>query len=269
MKKSLKLSSLLIAGTLATSISAQATTLTMALRLDASEFTTAGVISSWSDISGNGHNATATGDASVVINELNGSSVVRFDGNDYFTVSDTYATGSAFIVAKYNSASFNGFDGLYTGDGSAGTEIYFSGTNSDTKLWGETALDKRYLNGALTEQANPGAFNLYSGVDSTPQTLTGYNIGADRSSVFAAGRAWEGDIAEVIVYEEALSDFDRMGVEVYLDDKWGLGQDLSNTYGTGNYNTDLVALGVVAVPEPSSAALLGLGGLALILRRRK
>lgn len=32
---------------------------------------------------------------------------------------------------------------------------------------------------------------------------------------------------------------------------------------------DAVAIQAVAVPEPSSAALLGLGGLALILRRRK
>ncbi len=33
--------------------------------------------------------------------------------------------------------------------------------------------------------------------------------------------------------------------------------------------TDKVQLNITAVPEPSSAALLGLGGLALILRRRK
>ena len=36
-----------------------------------------------------------------------------------------------------------------------------------------------------------------------------------------------------------------------------------------NANADLVTLETVAVPEPSSAALLGLAGLALILRRRK
>ena len=32
---------------------------------------------------------------------------------------------------------------------------------------------------------------------------------------------------------------------------------------------DRVVLDVVAIPEPSTTALLGLGGLALILRRRK
>ena len=49
------------------------------------------------------------------------------------------------------------------------------------------------------------------------------------------------------------------------------GEDLNlNSTGTGSgVAIDNVSLEVIAVPEPSSAALLGLGGLALILRRRK
>ena len=46
----------------------------------------------------------------------------------------------------------------------------------------------------------------------------------------------------------------------------------SRTAPTTNSNdgyVDLVSFSTTAVPEPSSAALLGLGGLALILRRRK
>ena len=40
--------------------------------------------------------------------------------------------------------------------------------------------------------------------------------------------------------------------------------------GSGNYSRfDDAVLSVVPVPEPSSSALLGLGGLALIMRRRK
>ena len=46
----------------------------------------------------------------------------------------------------------------------------------------------------------------------------------------------------------------------------GLGAGL---VGTVEYDADSMYLNVAAVPEPSSAALLGLGGLALILRRRK
>lgn len=39
--------------------------------------------------------------------------------------------------------------------------------------------------------------------------------------------------------------------------------------GTNDGYVDLVTFSTTVVPEPSSTALLGLGGLALILRRRK
>lgn len=222
------------------------TELTMVMRLDASKLTTAGDISTWADTSGNGYDATASSDPAVVLNAQNSLSVVRFDGNDYFTIPDTYVTGTAIAVAKYNNTTFNGWDGLYTGDGSAGSEIYWSGHNGTANLWGETSLTDRYFNGNLssTGLSDPSAFNLYSGVDSSPQSLTGYNVGADRSSTFAGSRAWEGDIAEIIVYQEALSAYDRKGVEVYLDEKWGLGLNLRTTYGPASFNEDPYALGL-------------------------
>ncbi|MGB2403625.1 MAG: hypothetical protein ACPIA7_09475, partial [Akkermansiaceae bacterium] len=98
---------------LATSMSSQAAS--MSLRLDASEFTTAGAITTWEDISHsqplvatttNNHDATNVGNPEVVLNAQNGLSVVRFDGNDYFTISDSFTAGSAFVVAQYNSSTF-------------------------------------------------------------------------------------------------------------------------------------------------------------------
>ena len=59
--------------------------------------------------------------------------------------------------------------------------------------------------------------------------------------------------------------------EVALGDA-SIGNDLDLAFsatGTGNYGVDHVEIDFVAVPEPSSTALLGLGGLALTLRRRK
>lgn len=62
------------------------------------------------------------------------------------------------------------------------------------------------------------------------------------------------------------------------DDNVSFGYQLNNTGNrvfTGSmefvqiHNTALSAAQITAIPEPSSAALLGLGGLALILRRRK
>jgi hypothetical protein len=36
-----------------------------------------------------------------------------------------------------------------------------------------------------------------------------------------SGRSWDGDIAEVILYSDALSDADRQTIENYLRAKWG------------------------------------------------
>lgn len=253
--------------------------ISMTLRLDASEFTTAGAITTWEDISHsvpnvatstNNHDATNVSDPEVVLNAQNGLAVVRLDSNDYFTIADSFTAGSAFVVAQYNFATFNGFDGLLSGNNTgSGSALYFAGNNGTDDLWFETSLNNRYFNGvAGTTDLSIDQMGLYSGTDSTPTSWNGYGVGADRPSLFGGGRSWEGDIAEVIIYEDTLSDFDRKGVEVYLDEKWGLGQNLAATYGEGTYNTDLYALSI-AVPEPSSTALLGLGGLALALRRRR
>jgi hypothetical protein len=267
-----KLSCLLITGTLTTILTSQAA---VVLRLDASEFDTAGgAIGTWSDSSGKGNDVTQAGGGfqpEVVLNAQNGLSVVRLDGvDDYMDSSTTsYTVGSVFSVASYAFASFpgggSGYKGLYGGDNSS-DGIYLTGATNSTN-WYTSELDSQYLNGgsSTTALTAANAFNLYSGTDSTPATLNGHSIGHDRGD---PNRSWAGDIAEIIVYDEALSEFDRQGVEVYLDEKWGLGQNLATTYGTGNYNTDLVGLSLV--PEPGTYALLaGLTGLVFVMVRRR
>ena len=74
--------------------------------------------------------------------------------------------------------------------------------------------------------------------------------------------------------------FKANGATLYTTD--GLGGDIYDTAakdllvnyqivtaGDGSITANVDNFGVVAVPEPSTTALLGLGGLALILRRRK
>ena len=73
----------------------------------------------------------------------------------------------------------------------------------------------------------------------------------------------DGLIGEIVVVNGQLSAADRAKMEGYYAWKW----DMVDTLPSGHtYKTDG---SIFAVPEPSSTALLGLGGLALILRRRK
>ena len=67
-----------------------------------------GLISSWSDLSGNGHDAVQVTDANkpiLVPSELNGHGVVRFDGSDdYFSGPNAGKMRAAYIIFRVSSA---------------------------------------------------------------------------------------------------------------------------------------------------------------------
>jgi hypothetical protein len=254
----------IVAGLLGILLSCAQANAAIVTRFDASGFTSAGAISTWSPLpSGLGNDVTqgvGGSQPTVVLGEQNGLSVVRFDGlDDHMDNSLTsYTVGSVFAVAYCDKTVFGNvvYDGLYGGDN--GTDaVYYTGTANSTDWYGDTVLDSMYLNGvsSTTALTTPSAFNLYSGTDSTPQLLGGHALATDRNN--PGNRQWDGDIAEVIVYDTALSEFDRQGVEVYLDEKWGLGLNLRSTYGDGNFNEDTFDLGLVPFFTLSSSTAAG------------
>ena len=100
-------------------------------------------------------------------------------------------------------------------------------------------------------------------------TLNGFQgIGlrrvSDNQYVLSAGRAANGAGWDQVTINQAALD-PYVGTGAYTLD---LIDDASGGWGWVAMDTVSIA-GVAAIPEPSSAALLGLGGLALILRRRK
>ncbi|MGB0775451.1 MAG: LamG-like jellyroll fold domain-containing protein, partial [Akkermansiaceae bacterium] len=88
----------------------------------------------------------------------------------------------------------------------------------------------------ITEQGAGTAVKVAEDVDTAPGGLQNFRLGANRG-------------------DDSFFRMDMANVKIYDDASVSL-------------NT-LLAEGPQLVPEPSSAALLGLGGLALILRRRK
>jgi len=74
----------------------------------------------------------------------------------------------------------------------------------------------------------------------------GYNVAGKEDR----DQAWQGNIAELVIFDRVLSDSEANEVGSYLQDKYGI---------TGAY----------AIPEPSSLGLLLLGGGAVLLLRRR
>jgi hypothetical protein len=241
-----------------------------ALWLDASQNVIvdgSGKVTSWGDRSGNNHHASVVGAGAVYQNSAIGANpALRFDGSStWYNLSGQVLTSQQFsIFAVVSDARLPG-DGTYR-------EVFsnWSGSNSWTSFFlGTVGNQVRFSDnfdrvGTLVNQGTPF---VLSGFVSTTQTsvfqndtLLGskealatrelggtYQIGT-QGGVF---EFWQGDIAEILVYNRALSNPEREQTMAYLDTKY--------------FHP------VAAVPEPEAYALFlaGIGLMGAVARRRR
>ena len=190
-------------------------------------------VSTWSDTSGSGNHAAAQGTDAITfrVNRVNGLPAIRLprfagSGQGYFKVAGPLTPGTVFVVAAYTAATFGGFDGLLNADDGGADALYLTGDDT-TSSWFTSAHQPglvRYVNGAATSAiASLSAWNQFAAVDLTPVSWgAGLVIGTDRTYSTSGARDWQGEIAEVLVYDAALSDAHRQAVQAFLAAKYGL-----------------------------------------------
>lgn len=200
----------------------------------------------WGDKSAFAHNANPSGGASArptyQTNELNGKSVVQFDGvNDNLTINPaTWAASisgySAFLVMK--ATTLSGTRTLTSSDQN-GIKIFYNGSHWAVSTSGGTGTStvvgdttKYHIVGLIFDGAGAtNADRLKFRYDETQQTLsfTG-TVGATTSastSIINIGfynnsEYFGGYIAEMIFTSKALTGSDIAGIEEYLSLKWNL-----------------------------------------------
>lgn len=205
--------------------------------LDASQITgkvDGDALATWSDLSGNGYDAVkgSFNGPTYETNELNGHPIIRFvaASSQALRVAVVVSTPyTAFIVGRLTSGA-NGrlFGGVYGAGGSNyllgwwnGYEdtmyaegFVKGGTVGATTNWhlytGKVtgAVTSFYDFGVSLASNGLGLFGITGGI-----ALSGY-------SPTGAGELSNGEIAEVIIYNTALSDVDREAVETYLTTKY-------------------------------------------------
>ena len=219
---------------------------------DLSTVTVATGVSEWRDKSGkNNHASQAIGTSQPALRQgdLNGHSVLRFDGSDDFltcsTWSQTITSQSSFALFKI--AAHSGFYGrVYTQtSGSSGDTAYVQCLE-----WVGTAQYGSYIAGtnagdALSKIAlSTGVWYLWSSIhdgaaiQNRTTKLTGSSsastinislstlrIGDEINSTSVP--AFNGDFAELLIFNNVGSSLrDRQMIEGYLAHKWGLSSEL-------------------------------------------
>ncbi|WP_435892613.1 PEP-CTERM sorting domain-containing protein [Oceaniferula spumae] len=178
---------------------------------------------------------------------------------DINSTAGTFGSGAGFnlnttvVMTGFTSDGLGLSDG--TGDDLAGAisaEDYFTFTM--TAASGFT-LNLENLNLDVGRSIRGAQdFYVFSDVD-------GFVAGQQIDSVLNIGEGTTN--LDVDLSDSKYSGLSFIEFRIYVDDRANNSTSSSATF------VDNVVLTGVAVPEPSSAALLGLGGLALILRRRK
>lgn len=211
------------------------------LRADTAVVHSGGVVSQWNDISGNGlalAQAIGADRPTLVSNVVNGRPVIRFDGTSDF-LSTSYnaslnaAAHTVLLVARVTGGASTSRVVLYSADSLNGLGYTLQATTGN--IW-------QYRTGSF----GPGSFNTFDGgsiVTNQWEMFAGYpldfyqngtyissgsNWGQNTSQPFYLGRKegapnfFNGDIAEVIVYNTSLSATQRILVENYLSSKYNL-----------------------------------------------
>jgi len=236
-----------------------------------------GLVTTWVDKAPDrGVNTTTQGTLAnqplFVLGGLNGRPVVRFDGLDDYLQSGLFTSALAqptemYIVwkADSNGSGGGGFpasiavDGNTAGARQAITFENVAGADGLTMFAG-------FPGGAFVLQPYVFSAPIYmtamfddisstirvNGAATSPthyptmgsDAMGGVTLGG-RYDLFGGDRlTLDGYIAELLIYSSPLSTTDRDAVESYLNGHWSI------------------------VPEPSALALLGLGGLMLLRRKR-
>lgn len=204
-------------------------------------------VSSWTDYSGNNNNATQSIEANkpffiTGISTLNGKPAVRFDGtSDFMSLASQvigsqqftiFAVVNSTAVSPANREIFSNWDttntmtSIFIGHGNVsltkirltdelanGGDVTFPSTHYILTGMSSSSNVTTYKNGAQIG-AKGSAFG-------TPRVLTtAYYIGKQGS--YSGGEYWMGDIAEIIVYDGALSASDGNVILNYLAGKYNI-----------------------------------------------
>lgn len=211
-------------------------------------------VSSWTDISGNSNNAdqgTASNQPIFLTNQINGFPAVSFDGTDDYVefTSNVTATGvTIFAVCNPTSSSNQSIiatDNHHISFNNGTMRADYPGGIVGKGSPQSYALSYMYTS---SEAVSSTPIALYSNNGTSTKNRTGYTsysvstVGARfRSSSYR--NFFNGEIAEVIVFNEELSSAERKIVANYLSSKYDLTAETNLFNYKSTHGNDVFGIG--------------------------
>ena len=157
-------------------------------------------------------------------NAINNHNTIQFDGiEDYLSFNTIIDIRTVFWVIKEDSNATSNYRALLATNG--GPFVYdfyrddnhiWAGSNTNNfVLNGLTKLNGDSIDGTLTDM--PNKFSIIS--LTTIGNVSANNFSNDRDGN-SGTRVWDGELAELIIYNIPLSNEDVLSVEKYLNDKY-------------------------------------------------
>ena len=223
------------------------------------------LVSSLTDESGNGNTGTSSGSSQTLLvsGAMNGNPALHFNGQSTVISLPSFLSGGtaaeAFIVLRATSEQPTGNRGLW----SIGSDYRNAYPQSDGQIVDDFGSANYYWSGATVVRLNEQ--HLYNVVSTSTEWTSRINgriqfttasntvgfwpwpaIGSGGAVSGYGSTNFDGDIAEVIIYDHALSPAERDSVNSYLMSKYGMndsdGDGLLNwkerQIGTDPYNPD-------------------------------
>ncbi len=224
--------------------------LSLWLRGDRGVSTTGSTVNSWADTECSGPTLTSSG--SPVYNATAGplsTPVVRLDGtNDYLEATTANLNAQdIFVVTFYDNTGSNANIATLISNGADGQQIrrhdtnesYRNNANGDANDFTNNGTSGTgYVDGEETDSFTYNKWHIVNAFRTSQTTYTDFMVG----SYDGVGRFWDGDVAEILVYDRKLDNGERNLVLQYLRDRYGFNPPKNNTTLTATAKSSSVKL---------------------------
>ena len=221
--------------------------LSLWLKADTGVTTSGSKVTAWADPSGTGNNASAQEgyEPTFVSNILNSKPVLRFDGTgpQLGLTSSIGGTAYTILIVCKNNDNVDGSMFFWTTEGNYGryiasitSETYnasavnkfilsendVGGGEGDSVIaWSSAAVNNNFFIGTAIQNGGGKAYSNGSGGTGSLGTFIESNT-FDLIGGYGFGYELDGDVAEIIAYNRAVTSTERQQVEAYLNTKYAI-----------------------------------------------